>query len=76
MPETVAPLALSIGDPAGLGPELAVLAWHVRKSENLPAFYVLHGADVLRAAADRMGMALPLASITAADEVAGAFPNA
>ena len=76
MPETVAPLALSIGDPAGLGPELAVLAWHVRKSENLPAFYVLHGADVLRAAADRMGMALPLASITAAGEVAGAFPNA
>ncbi|WP_120501607.1 4-hydroxythreonine-4-phosphate dehydrogenase PdxA [Roseovarius sp. EL26] len=34
-----APVALSCGEPAGIGPELAIKAWHVLK-DNLPFFWV------------------------------------
>ncbi|WP_379546004.1 4-hydroxythreonine-4-phosphate dehydrogenase PdxA [Qipengyuania sp. DSG2-2] len=72
----VAPLVLSIGDPAGIGPELAVLAWHARERESLPAFYAVHGAGVLEAAAERLGLPLELAAIGSADEAAQAFATA
>ncbi len=72
----VAPLALSIGDPAGIGPELAVLAWHARERESLPAFYAVHGAGVLEAAADRLGLPLELAAIGSPGEATEAFATA
>jgi len=34
------PIAVSMGEPAGIGPELALLAWTKRKSLGLPPFYV------------------------------------
>ena len=34
-------LALTIGEPAGIGPDIALLAWTRRKELSLPAFYIL-----------------------------------
>ena len=34
---TPAPLALSMGDPAGIGPEITVKAWHALREQG-PAF--------------------------------------
>jgi len=57
------PLAVSLGDPAGVGPELIAAAWARREAEELPPFFVAGGAEVLQAAAQSRGIALPVAEI-------------
>lgn len=67
----LAPLAVSLGDPAGVGPELICEAWARRQDEGLPAFAVAGGAEIVRAAAERRGIAVPVeivASLTEAEE--------
>ncbi|HZL01239.1 MAG TPA: 4-hydroxythreonine-4-phosphate dehydrogenase PdxA [Caulobacteraceae bacterium] len=46
---TTAPLALSLGDPAGIGPEIVVKAWRALRGEG-PAFMVVGDAQSLAAA--------------------------
>ncbi len=70
------PLALSLGDPAGIGPELACEAWAQRGSLDLPAFFVTGGAAVLAAAARTRGIELPVATIDQPDQAAAAFVDA
>ena len=43
------PLALSLGDPAGIGPEIAVKAWSALKEDG-PAFVLVGDADALTSA--------------------------
>jgi 4-hydroxythreonine-4-phosphate dehydrogenase len=52
------PLAMTMGDPAGIGPELALAAWRDRGS-NAP-FVVFASPGVLAAAAKRVGLATPI----------------
>ena len=35
------PLALSIGEPAGIGTEIAAKAWMARETPGVPPFYLL-----------------------------------
>ncbi|MEQ8825701.1 MAG: 4-hydroxythreonine-4-phosphate dehydrogenase PdxA [Filomicrobium sp.] len=42
------PLAVTMGDPAGIGPELILEAWHVRGLRELPSFCVYANLDMLR----------------------------
>ena len=58
------PLALSLGDPAGIGPEVIAEAWARREEERLPPFFVAGSAEVLRAAAATRGVELPIAPVT------------
>lgn len=44
---TSAPLAVSLGDPAGVGPELIARAWESRETESLPPFFVVGGQAIL-----------------------------
>jgi 4-hydroxythreonine-4-phosphate dehydrogenase len=68
-----APLAVSLGDPAGVGPELICEAWARRDEERLPPFYVAGGLDVLAAAADRRGLDLSVGRIVYIAEAGAAF---
>jgi len=52
------PLAMTMGDPAGIGPELALAAWRYRTSS--PPFVVFASPGVLAAAARRAGFAAPV----------------
>ncbi len=63
MPTGPAPLAVSLGDPAGVGPELLAEAWTRRTAEDLPPFFVAGGSQLLIAAARTRGIALPVAEI-------------
>lgn len=58
-----APLAISLGDPAGIGPELIAAAWAARLVENLPPFVVAGGAEILAAAAKTRGLSVPLREV-------------
>jgi 4-hydroxythreonine-4-phosphate dehydrogenase len=71
-----APLAASLGDPAGVGPELLAEAWRRREFEGLSAFFVVGGGEVLMAAAASRGFDLPIAVISDPREAAAAFATA
>ena len=71
------PLAISLGDPAGVGAELIAQCWALRGGEApLPAFFVVGGAGLLAAAAASRGLSLPIAHIASPAEAAGAFSHA
>jgi 4-hydroxythreonine-4-phosphate dehydrogenase len=57
------PLALTLGDPAGIGPDIALLAYGARHAEQIPPFLWIGDADVLAARADALGLAVPLVTI-------------
>lgn len=67
------PLALTLGDPAGIGPEIVVKAWNALRKEG-PAFVVVGDHDAL-ASASGAGSKL-LRRVASADEAAAIFPDA
>ncbi len=69
------PLALTLGDPAGIGPEIALKAWAARETAGLAPFLLLGDPAFLRARADALGLDVPLATATPED-AAGVFPRA
>lgn len=71
-----APLAVSLGDPAGVGPELIAEGWARREAEALPAFFVAGGADLIAAAARTRGLAVPVVQIFHPSEALDCFDRA
>lgn len=58
------PLAVSMGEPAGIGPEL-ILGLYARRAElDLPAFIVYGHLPFLRARAERLGLTVELEDAT------------
>ena len=54
--EQTPPLALTMGDAAGIGPEITIKAWKDRAADRLPPFVLYAGVDVMRAAARAAGL--------------------
>lgn len=75
-PLAVPPLAVSLGDPAGVAPELIAQAWAVRQEAGLMPFFAVGGAEVLKAAARSRGIDLPVVRIAAPQEAAEVFAKA
>lgn len=61
------PLALTLGEPAGIGPDIALAAWLQREQHGLPPFYLLGDADCLSRRAKLLGLDVPLAEVKAED---------
>ncbi len=59
---TTAPLAVTMGEPAGVGGELSLKAWQARHSNARP-FFVLDDPDRLAALAQQLGLAVPVQTI-------------
>ena len=70
-----APLALTLGEPAGVGPDITLAVWHRRAEFDLPPFYVLAEADFLAKVAERLKLPVRVASVEP-QAAAAAFPNA
>src|SRR5262245_520142 len=74
----VAPLAISLGDPAGIGAEVIGKSWERRQAESLPLFFAVGDVSALEAswagpvavieepgeAAEAFGRALPVISVS------------
>jgi 4-hydroxythreonine-4-phosphate dehydrogenase len=69
------PLALTLGEPAGIGPDIAIEAWLRRNELKLPAFYLLGDLDFAASRAKMLGLNVDLADVSAKDAVA-AFASA
>ena len=70
------PIAISQGDPAGVGPLATIAAWHKLRQEPALAFYVRGNSDQFRRAAAHTGIACPVIEIQAPEQAAGVFPDA
>ncbi|OPY96226.1 4-hydroxythreonine-4-phosphate dehydrogenase [Bradyrhizobium sacchari] len=68
------PLALTLGEPAGIGPDITIAAWLRRRELNLPAFYLLGDDAFVARRAKVIGKALGadirIAPVSASEAVA------
>jgi 4-hydroxythreonine-4-phosphate dehydrogenase len=69
------PLALTLGEPAGIGPDLTLGLWRRRVELDLPPFYLIGDVDFLKTRAAALGLDVPLSAVTPAEAVA-AFERA
>lgn len=69
------PLAVSLGDPAGIGPELVCEAWLRRNDAALPPFVAIGGAGLLAGAARMRGIDVPVIPVSSIEEAATAFAS-
>lgn len=72
MSSEAAPIALTMGEPAGVGPELAAAAWRLRGDESVPAFAYLGDAETLH----RADPGLPVKKINDIREADETFASA
>jgi 4-hydroxythreonine-4-phosphate dehydrogenase len=54
------PLALTLGEPAGIGPDIALAAWRRRNELQLPPFYIIADPQGLERRAKRLGLEVPI----------------
>lgn len=69
------PLALTLGEPAGIGPDITLATWLQREALQLPPFYLLADPDFLTRRAHHLGLMVPLRVVEPA-AAAATFPSA
>ncbi len=88
-PQPARPLAVALGDPAGVGPEIAARAWDARVERSLPPFFAVGDirsvervwpgpiarVDSPEAAMAAFATALPIISVSDAGEITPGHPD-
>src|SRR5437763_12517482 len=69
------PLALTLGEPAGIGPDITFAAWRRRNESRLQPFYILADPEFLRQRAAALAPDVPI-SITTPSNAATKFQDA
>jgi len=67
------PLAVTMGDPAGIGLEITLRAWLERSDKGLTPFVVFADKDALAERTRLLGLAVPLAVVNAPGEAPDVF---
>jgi 4-hydroxythreonine-4-phosphate dehydrogenase len=70
------PLAVTCGDPAGIGPDITIQTWVKRAALDLPAFAYFGDASALAERAEQLGHKLAIARIERLSDVASCAPGA
>jgi 4-hydroxythreonine-4-phosphate dehydrogenase len=70
------PLALTLGDPAGIGPDITILAYAARRQEAIAPFVLLGDKAVLAQRADALGLSVPIATVSSPKEAPAVFDEA
>jgi 4-hydroxythreonine-4-phosphate dehydrogenase len=68
------PLALTIGEPAGVGPDISLFAWLRRNDAEIPAFYLIADPGFVARRARHLGVDVPLAEVSP-EQAGRAFPD-
>lgn len=69
------PLALTMGEPAGIGGEIALRAW-IRRAEGVPAFLLIDDAERLRSIARALDLPVEVRPLDDPAEAARVFTDA
>ncbi|MBL8847601.1 MAG: 4-hydroxythreonine-4-phosphate dehydrogenase PdxA [Hyphomicrobium zavarzinii] len=68
-------VALSMGDPAGIGPDITLMAWSERARRGLTPFVLLGDPDALAARALALGLDAPIEIVSNLSDSIGAFKS-
>ncbi len=68
------PIVVTMGDPAGIGGELALKAW-LNHRQSLPPFFMLDSPRRLENLAGKLGFELSVATIDSPDQVASTYQS-
>ena len=71
-----APLVLTMGEPAGIGGELTLMAWLRRDEYALAPFFIIDNPSRLNALAQALNLPVPIAEISHPTEAAALFGKA
>jgi 4-hydroxythreonine-4-phosphate dehydrogenase len=71
----VRPLALTMGEPAGIGGEITLKAW-LRRDECVPPFYLIDDPDRIVRLADTLGWDVPVRVLKSREQARAVFPDA
>ena len=70
----LAPVAVTMGEPAGIGGEILLKTWLAR-TDNAPVFFAIDDPHRLRALASHLGLSCPIVPIAFAGEARTAIPR-
>ncbi|HYG91439.1 MAG TPA: 4-hydroxythreonine-4-phosphate dehydrogenase PdxA [Azospirillum sp.] len=70
------PLAVTMGEPAGIGGEIVLKAWAERRDTGVPPFVVLDDPERLIRLAVRIGLDVSVRAVAGPEEAAGVFDAA
>ncbi|MGE5147383.1 MAG: 4-hydroxythreonine-4-phosphate dehydrogenase PdxA [Candidatus Eiseniibacteriota bacterium] len=70
------PVALTMGEPAGIGGELSLKAWLARDTERVPAFFAIDDPARLAALGTSLGLKAPVRAIEKPADAARVFAGA
>jgi 4-hydroxythreonine-4-phosphate dehydrogenase len=63
---TALPLALTLGEPAGIGPDLTIQLWYRRVELRLPPFYLIADPEFIKRRARLLGLDVAVSVVTPA----------
>lgn len=69
------PLALTMGEPAGVGGEITLKAWLRRNGEGIPPFFIIDDKERLEGLAEKLGLKVTVAVIDNPGEAMAVFPS-
>ena len=69
------PIAVTIGEPSGVGPEVVMKAWFKRSEFNLAPFFVIGSADLFQKQAQALGLTIPISVIKSPAQAVHVFAN-
>lgn len=70
------PLAVTMGEPAGIGGEITLAAWRERRTACLAPFFVIDDAARLARLAERLSPGLPIRPIAHPEQASACFDDA
>lgn len=66
-PHLTLPLALTLGEPAGIGPDIALAAFRLRRERSVPPFYLIADPDFVARRARMLGLDIAIAEVEPRD---------
>jgi 4-hydroxythreonine-4-phosphate dehydrogenase len=75
MSNQVLPLAVTMGEPAGIGGELVLKCWRRRRTEHKSPFFVIDSPARISSLNDKLGLDVPIREVGSASDVEANFEN-
>ncbi|MAZ32443.1 MAG: 4-hydroxythreonine-4-phosphate dehydrogenase PdxA [Thalassospira sp.] len=72
----IKPIAMTLGEPGGIGPELAIKAWLARADHNLPPFFILSPKTIMDQTIESLGLRVKTKVIDEASQTGQFFEDA
>ncbi|MBL4603674.1 MAG: 4-hydroxythreonine-4-phosphate dehydrogenase PdxA [Emcibacteraceae bacterium] len=73
--ESSLPIAVTIGDPSGIGPEVIMKAWYKRKEFTLSPFFVIGSVKLIQQQASLLNLDIPVSNITRPSQAVHVFAS-